>query len=229
MESRLAIFGIVLFAVGILLLAYLLRRVFKRIRYQDTGDPRLKPPRGVNVLLVILALICIVLSQGFFWISSQLKPFRPLDEQGDLGRLTVRQTTDPIRSLEVHYVPASKDSVNVESMFYLSGDSWRVSGEIIRFKLGRGILDLPAGCYKAVEFDGRFLSQRSPSSTGELLHSWESEGGRSRLFELIRDTRYLKWFAEVDSFASEFVTMEGTWNYDLNLVPGGFVKVRYWR
>jgi len=226
MESRLAVFGIALFAAGILLLAFLLRRVFKRIRYQESGDPRLKPPRGVNILLVILALICIVLSQGFFWMSSQLEFFRPLNDDGNIGRLSVERTADPIRSLEIRYVPASNDSVNIENMFYLSGDSWRLSGEIIKFKLAREYLRLPERCYKTVEFDGRFIAQRSPSSTGELFHSKQLEGGPSKAFELFRDSEYFKWFAEVDSFSSDFVTTEGTKGYEVAIKSDGKIEIR---
>lgn len=226
MGSRLAVIGTVLFIAGILLLAYLLRRVFKRIKYQDTGSPRSKPPGGLNILFLLIALIFIISSQGFFWLSSQLNYFRPLETTGDIGRLTVKQTNDPVKSLEMRYVPASKDSVNIENFFFLSGDSWRLSGEIINFKFGREYLDLPERSYKTVEFDGRFLARRAPSSTGELFHSKELEGGRSRAFEVFRDSRYFRWFAEVDSFASEFVTTDGTWDYDLNIEPGGVVRSR---
>jgi len=228
-ESRLAVFGIAFFAAGILLLAFLLRRVFKRIRYADADDSRSKPPGGMNVVLVIPALISIVLSQGFFWMSSQLKYFRPLNEYGDIGRLTARRTDDPVKSLEIRYVPASNDSVNIENLFYLSGDSWRFSGEILKFKFAREYLRLPERCYKTVSFDARFLVGRAPSSTGALFHNKELEGGPSKAFEIFRDSRYFKWFAEVDSFSSDFVTTEELGNYDLNIAPNRQVIIRYSR
>ena len=229
MDSRLTVFGIIFFAVGILLLAYLLRRVFKRIRYEDPGDFRSKPPGGMNIFFVLFALVCIVLAQGFFWMSSQLKYYRVLNEYGDLGRLTATRTGDPVKSLEIRYVPASYDSVNIENLFYLSGDSWRFSGEILKFNFAREYLRLPERCYKTVVFDARFLARRSPSSTGTLFPTRELEGGRSKAFEVFRDSKYFKWFAEVDSFSSDFVTTEATGNYDLNIEPGGDVKIRYSR
>jgi hypothetical protein len=225
MESRLTAIGVTLFIVGILLLAFLLRRVFKRIRYQDTGDLRKKPPGGVNILLVLLALIFIILSQVSFWMSSQLKYFRPLNDEGDVGRVSAKRTDDPVKSLEVRYVHASPKAVNVENLFYLSGDSWRISGEIIRFKFGRGLLKLPERCYKTVRFNAGYIVQRTPLSTGTLFHTKEIEGGKSDAFELFRDSKYLKWFAEVDSFAGDWVTVEGSGSYAVSVAADGAVIV----
>lgn len=225
MESRLTAIGVTLFIVGILLLAFLLRRVFKRIRYHDIGDLRKRPPGGVNILLVLLALIFIILSQVSFWMSSQLTYFRSLNDDGDIGRIAARRTDDPVKSLEVRYVHASLQSTNIENLFYLSGDSWRVSGEIIRFKFGRGLLRLPERCYKTVQFNAGYISQRTPPSTGTLFHTKEIEGGTSNAFELFRDSKYLKWFAEVDSFAGDWVTVEGSGSYEISVGVNGAVIV----
>ena len=69
---------------------------------------------------------------------------------------------------------------------------------------------MPERCYKTVLFDARFLARRAPSSTGTLFHSRELEGGGSKAFEIFRDSKYFKWFAEVDSFSSDFVTTDRT-------------------
>lgn len=225
MESRLALYGIGLFVLGILLLAYLLRKVVKRIRYRDTGEPIAKVPGGARIILIILALLSIVLSQGFFWLSSQLKYYRPLSNEGTIGRLAVNRTGDPIKSLEMRYVPASGHNVSVENMFYLSGDSWRFSGEILRFKFARNQFSLPEKAFKTTEFNGRFIARRSPSSTGALLHTEELEGGQSAVFEFFRDTRLFKWFAEVDSFATDWVTVEDSESYELAVGKDGGVIV----
>ncbi len=225
MESRLALYGIGLFVLGILLLAYQLRKVVKRIRYRDSGEPMAKVPGGARVILIILAVLSIVLSQGFFWLSSQLKYFRPLSNEGTIGRLAVNRTGDPIKSLEMRYVPASGHNVSVENMFYLSGDSWRFSGEILRFKFARNQFSLPEKAFKTTEFNGRFIARRSPSSTGALLHTEELEGGQSAVFEFFRDTRLFKWFADVDSFATDWVTVEDSESYELAVGKDGGVIV----
>jgi hypothetical protein len=225
MESRLALYGIGLFVLGILLLAFLLRRVFKRIRYRDTGEPKSRAPGGASIFLIILALISIVLSQGFFWLSSQLKYYRPLSNEGTIGRLAVNRTGDPIKSLEMRYVPASGLNVSVENMFYLSGDSWRFSGEILRFKFARNQFSLPKKAFKTIEFNGRFIARRSPSSTGALLHTEELEGGPSAAFEFFRDTRLFKWFAEVDSFTTDWITVEDSESYELSINSEGLVDI----
>ncbi len=225
MESRLALYGIGLFVLGILLLAYLLRKVVKRIRYRDSGEPMAKVPGGARIILIILALLSIVLSQGFFWLSSQLKYYRPLNNEGTIGRLAVNRTGDPIKSLEMRYVPASGHNLSVENMFYLSGDSWRFSGEILRFKFARNQFSLPEKAFKTTEFNGRFIARRSPSSTGALLHTEELEGGQSAVFEFFRDTRLFKWFAEVDSFAIDWVTVEDSESYELSINSEGLVDI----
>jgi hypothetical protein len=225
MESRLALYGIGLFVLGILLLAYQLRKVVKRIRYRDSGEPTAKVPGGARVILIILALLFIVLSQGFFWLSSQLKYFRPLSNEGTIGKLAVNRTGDPIKSLEMRYVPASGHNVSVENLFYLSGDSWRFSGEILRFKFARNQFSLPEKAFKTTEFNGRFIARRAPSSTGALLHNEELEGGQSAAFEFFRDTRLFKWFAEVDSFAIDWVTVEDSESYELSINSEGLVDI----
>ncbi len=226
MESRLALYGIGLFLLGILLLAYQLRKVVKRIRYRDSGELRSKAPGGARIILIIFALFSIVFSQGFFWLSSQLKYYRPLNNEGDIGRLTVIRMDDQVKSLEIRYVPASGYSVSVENMFYLSGDSWRFSGEILRFKFARNQFSLPERAYKTTEFNGRFIARRSPSSTGVLLHTEELEEGRSAAFEFFRDTRLFKWFADVDSFATDWVTVKGTQNYEMKIDSEGDIEIK---
>jgi hypothetical protein len=225
MESRLAVYGIGLFVLGILLLAFLLRKVVKRIRYRDTGDPKKRAPGGASLFLIIIALLSIILAQGFFWLSAQLKYFRPLNNEGAIGRLTANRTDDPVRSLEIRYVPASPYSISIENMFYLSGDSWRLSGEILRFKFAKNQFNLPESAYKTTEVNGRFISRRSPSSTGTLLHTEELEGGQSAAFEFFRETRLFKWFAEVDSFATDWVTVEDSDSYELAVGKDGGVIV----
>lgn len=226
MESRLTVIGIALFAVGILLLAYMLKRVFKRIGYKETGDRKSKVPGSSRVLLIVLSLIFILLAQGAFWLSSQIKPFRPLNDRGEIGRVSAQITDDPLKSLQLSYVPASGSATSVENRFFLSGDSWRLSGEILHFKFGRELLKLPERCYKTTVFNGDFVASRPPSATGALFHTNEIEGGESRAFDFFRDTRLFKWFAEVDSFAGDWVTVEEQGTYELNIAPDGNIEFR---
>ena len=226
MESRLTVIGVALFAVGILLLAYMLRNVFKRIGYKDTDKKKRRVPRSSSILLIILSILFILVAQGAFWLSSQVKSFRPLNDSGDIGRITAQITDDPLKSLEISYVPASGSPTSVENRFFLSGDSWRLSGEILHFKFARKLLKLPESCYKTTVFNGDFLATRAPSATGALFHTNEIEGGESAAFGFFRDTRLFKWFAEVDSFAGDWVTVGEDGTYELNIAPDGNIEIR---
>lgn len=226
MGNTLISYGIALFVLGFLLLAYQLNRVYKRIRYRDTGDPQSQPPRGVKSYLIILAVIFIVVAQMFFLLSSQTTSFRPIGKDGFFARLKVNRTGDPIKTLEMKYIPAVGDSLGVENMFYLSGDSWRLKGEIINFKFANGFLGLPEKCYKTVEFNGRFLGRLPPRTKGALLHTETLEGGESGVFKLFRDTKLFSWFAVVDSFSTDYERVDNSVGLYMYFKPDGSVDLR---
>jgi hypothetical protein len=224
--GRLFTYGIVLFVLGIALLAYQLIRVFKRIRFRDTGDPQVKPPGGVNIYLFILVVVFIVIAQSFFWLSSQVKNFRPFGKDGKFATLYVTRTGDPIKSLEMLYIPAIGDSSGVENLFYLSGDSWRLKGEILKFKFLAEFLGLPDSCYKTVEFNGEFKGRLPRDTKGALLHTEIIEGGESGAFRFFHDNRLFTWFAEADSFYTDYSRIDNSVGFYMYLTPEGMVELR---
>ena len=219
-------YGIVLFVLGIALLVFLLIRIFKRFRFRDTGDPKLRPPRGMNIYLFILIIIFISIGQSFFWLSSQVKYFRPFGENGMFASLFVTRTGDPIKSLEMLYIPAVGDSSAMENLFYLSGDSWRLKGEILKFKFLADFLGLPDSCYKTVEFRSEFKGRMPPDTRGALLNTEIIEGGESGAFRFFRDTGLFKWFAEADSFSTDLQRKDESVGYYLHLTSDGSVELR---
>jgi len=223
MGSYLTKLGIGLLVLGLLLLALMLRMVFRRIRFHDNPEPYSSAPAGANALLIIMAIIFIVAAQCFFWLSTQLKYFRPLGADNIIGNILITHSDDPARSLKIHYASGASDSGVLANVFYLSGDSWRISGEIIKFKFANRLLRLPRRAAKAVEFNGRYLGRIPPNSSGALLNRYEIEGGNSAAFELFRDNRYLKWFADVDTFATDFITGEKLEKYLIKLEKDGSV------
>ncbi len=226
MGNTLISYGIALFLLGFLLLAFQLNRIFKRIRYRDTGDPQSKAPKSAKPYLIFVAAIFIIIAQSFFWLSSQTTTFRPLGEDGFFARLKVIKTGDPIKTLEMKYIPAVGDSLGTENMFYLSGDSWRLKGEIINFKFANDFLGLPEKFYKTVEFNGRFLGRVPPKTKGALLHTEILEGGESAAFKLFRDTKLFSWFAGVDSFSIEYERVDNSVGLYMYLKPDGSVDLR---
>jgi hypothetical protein len=206
MGTRLTIIGAIIFAIGILYLVLSLRRIIKRIGYRDTGEPMHLPPKNPRVSFIVFALVLIILSQAFFWLSSQITYFRPIGDSAQIGKLEVERLNDPVKSLRMTYLPLWSDSTALPNQFYLSGDSWKFSGEIIKFKIGNKYLDLPARAYKIKQFDSRFIERLPPNASGALLDCNVLEGGGSTAFRLFRDSRYFKWFADVDSFSIDYVT-----------------------
>jgi len=226
MGGKLFIFGIVLFVLGLILLGFQLNSVFKRIRFRDTGDPKSKPPRGVNIYFVIAAVVLIVIAQTFFWLSTELKFFRPFGEEGKFASLFVTRTGDPVKSLEMLYIPVIGDSSGVENLFYLSGDSWRLRGEILKFKFLADFLGLPDSCYKTVEFNSKFQGRLPSGTRGALLHTEIIEGGESGAFPFFRDTRLFKWFAEADSFSTDYERIDNSVGFYMYIKPDGTVELR---
>lgn len=220
-------YGIVLFILGIALLVYLLIRVFKRFRYRDTGDPQSgAPPGGANVYLIIAIIIFIGIGQSFLWLSSQVKYSRPFGEEGKFATLHITRTGDPIKSLEMIYIPVIGDTVAMENLFYLSGDSWKLRGEVLKFKFLAEFLGLPDSCYKTVEFNSEFQGRLPPDTRGALLNTEIIEGGESGAVRFFRDNSLFKWFAETDSFSTDFERADKSVAYYLHLTPDGAVELR---
>jgi hypothetical protein len=220
MDSRLTLAGAVLFAAGALLLAIMLVRIIRSITYRPT-DARKAPPKSPHLFYILPALLLIVVGQGFFWLSSQLEYFRPVSPDGSLGQVGVERLSDPIRSLAVIYVPLINNSTSLPNRFYLSGDSWRLNGELVDFKFGRKLFNLPERAYKTVRFESRFSGQLPENVSGVLLNENLLEGGPSQAFRLFRDSRYFKWFASVDSFSTDFITTERADRFTIKLEPNG--------
>jgi hypothetical protein len=225
MNSRLMLLGAVIFAVGILLLALLLNRVVKRIRYRGSSDPRRQPPPSPGVFSIVSALILVVLGQGLIWLSSQIGTYRPIGSDGLIGKLRVERLTDPVKSLEVTFTPVGGESGGVPNLFYLSGDSWKFQGEIINFKFANEYLGLPIRACKTTEFHSRFIERLPPKASGALLNRNKIEGGGSAAYRLFRDKRYFDWFAHVDSFAIDYVTTSRCDSFAVKLAPDGSLNL----
>jgi hypothetical protein len=222
MDTRLTLAGAVLFAAGALLLALLLVRVVRRISYRPDTSKK-SPPKGLRLWQILIALILIAFGQGIFWLSSQLEYYRPLVTEGRFAQIGVVRMDDPVKSLQIKYVPLVNDTAGVTNKFYLSGDSWRFNGEIIDFKFARKYLQLPERAYKVVRFESRYMNRPPLHVSGALLNENLLESGPSQAFRLFRDSRYFKWFATVDSFSTDFVTTDSTDHFALKLEADGTV------
>lgn len=225
MNSRLILIGAAIFAVGVLILALLLNRVVKRIRYRGSSDPRRQPPPSPGAFSVVMALILVILGQCLIWLSSQIGSYRPVGNDGIIGKVRVARIADPVKSLEVTFTPVGGEAMGVPNLFYLSGDSWKFQGEIINFKFATEYLGLPAQAIKTTEFHSRYIERLPPNASGALLNRNEIEGGGSAAFRLFRDKRYFDWFARVDSFGTDFVTTSRCDSFAVKLTPDGSLNL----
>jgi len=226
MGSQLSLLGAVLLAAGILLLAILLDQVVKRIRYRGSSNRRETPPANPTVLVVVLAISLIMLSQGMFWLSSQIRYFRPLRHDGILGRIVIERQDNPVKALKMMYTPMAGDSTGMTNLFYLSGDSWRFSGEMIGFNFASKFLGLPSKAYKTVKFNGRFRGRIPPGTSEAILKENPLEGGSSAAFTVFRDRPWLNWFASVDSFEVPYMYVERNDSFNIKISPEGIVSLR---
>ena len=226
MGEKLFVYGVVLFVLGILLLIYQLNKAIRRIRYRDTGDPQSVPPGGPKAYIIVFAVLVIIIAQMFFWLSPEIKHFRPFNEGGLFAYLYIARTGDPVKSLEMRYSPMTPDSTGTENRFYLSGDSWRISGEVLKFKFLNGFLGLPDSCYKVAEFSSMFVGRLPPDTRGPILHRELIDGGATDAYKYFRDTRLFKWFAEADSFASDYNRVDNTVGFYMYIESDGSVALR---
>jgi len=225
MGSQLTVLGAALMIAGILLLAFLLDQVVKRIRYRSSGDRRKSPPANPSGFLVILGLAIIAISQTCFWLSSEVKYFRPLRSDGVIGKVAIERQDNPVKALKITYVPMVGDSSGMPNSFYLSGDSWSLTGELIYFKLAHNYLGLPSRAFKTVEFNGRFQGRIPPGTSGAILKDNPLEGGSSSAFKAFRDSRWISWFASVDSFSVPFLKAESDETLEIKLGSDGVVSL----
>jgi hypothetical protein len=226
MGSQLTLLGAVLLGAGILLLAILLDQVVKRIRYRGSSNRREKPPASASIVMVIVALSMIILSQGMFWLSSQIRYFRPIRDDGILGRVVIERQDNPVKALKMTYTPMVGDSMGIVNSFYLSGDSWRFSGEMIGFNVASKFLGLPSKAYKTVKFNGRFRGRIPPGTSEAILKENPLEGGSSAAFTVFRDRPWLNWFASVDSFEVPYRYAERNDSFNIKISPEGIVTLR---
>ena len=217
------IIGLAFFAAGLILLILAVRQIYKFIRFKKTSDSRKKPPKRVSPALIIVMVLLILIGEGFSWLSSQLKYYRPVASDYSIGTIEVERLDDPVKSMDVIYTPVFEDSSAVASRFYLSGDSWRFKGEILNFKFANSLLGLPEKSYKTTEFEGRFIWRLPAKTKGAMLNRNEIEGGPTTLYKILRDQKFLGWFAEVDSFSTEFITAHSKDYYNLSLGGDGVI------
>jgi hypothetical protein len=219
MGTRLTQVGVALFVLGIVLLAYMLNRAIRRLRYRAAGNRRGLPPAAPGFVALALALLFIVAAQGCFWLDSILKTFRPMRDDGFVAWVRAERQPHPVRSLKMSLMPLVGDSLAIANQFYLSGDSWRFAGEVLQFRFAKKLLGLPPRAYKVTRFDSRFLKRIPPRVSAALFNENALEGGPSAAFSLFRGSRFWRWFATADSFGIDYQTTRGTDEYAIRVRP----------
>ncbi|OGC92318.1 MAG: hypothetical protein A2W25_16225 [candidate division Zixibacteria bacterium RBG_16_53_22] len=219
MDSRLTLVGAALFAGGILLLAYMLFRIARRIGYRANRDALHRPPKSPGLLILLPALFLIVAAQGFFWLSSQLEYFRPMRDDGFVGWVHVDRQPNSVKTLWITYTPLFGDSMGIANSIYLSGDSWRLSGEILNFKFANEFLKLPARACKVTRFNSRYMKRAPSDVAGAMFAESGLDGGPSMATSIFRESPLWRWFATADSFGTDYWTTEKTDEFAIRVRP----------
>ena len=219
MDSRLTLVGAALLASGILLLAYMLFRIGRRIAYRGATKPLRPPPKSPGLLILLPALILIIAAQGFFWLSSQLEYFRPMRDDGFVGWVRVDRQPNSVKSLWITYTPLFGDSMGIANSIYLSGDSWRLSGEILNFKFANEYLNLPSRACKVTRFSSRYMKRTPSDVAGAMFGERGLGGGPSAAASIFRGSLLWRWFATADSFGTDYCTTEKTDEFAIRLRP----------
>jgi hypothetical protein len=111
------------------------------------------------------------------------------------------------------------DFMGISTSAELSGDSWRLSGEIVNFKFANKYLELPSRMYKVTRVRSRYAGRTPPGVTGALLNEFDPEGGPSGAASVFRDSWFWSWFATADSFGTDYVTTEENDEFAVRVRP----------
>jgi len=218
----------ILAAVGAILLLWFLYRLMGRLRSRaevaPEGKKPKKIPRAVSYWAILAAVICLTLSWSLFCTASLFNGFRPFGPPGRVGQVDVRNTGDNVKSMMLEYCPLGDSSSQPTSSFYLSGNSWRVKGQVVKFG---GVLATVFGqphLYKVSGFEGDYIGHKPPGVTAAILTWQEIEGGELEAEEYLATFKFLDKLLQVGRFESDFATADNA-SYWMILSDSGRVRL----
>lgn len=121
-------------------------------------------PRRWRYWLIILGLLVLVIWLLTQWLHSLMGPYFPLNYQTKIARVRVIQTYKP-HQLDIELIGLASDGHKISDDHYLlTGDMWRLEGDLITSPEALNFMGLYSG-YKLTQFDGRYDPATSINDT----------------------------------------------------------------
>jgi len=192
MTGELQLTAAILLGLGLLALLFFLIMLARRISYYGQTRRITRPPRGVSYIAIIIAIVLLVFSWIFFRAADRLKSFRPFRPMAKVCMIDITETPDPVKSLRVIIYTLHGDSLKSSPEIYLSGDSWSIKGQYVKFGgFLRGLFPSPSA-YKINDLYGKFILEEKSKGEVPILGHQEFEGGEVDLGNYINSLGFLK-------------------------------------
>ena len=214
-----------LLILGVLLLILFLIRLVRRLTFHVQEGKPFRPPPSVSYWAIFLAMIVLVISWVFFWSANQLKSFEPYKPSAAAGVLEVSRKGDSVKSMKFDYYHDQVENLKTATSFYLSGNTWRIKVQFVKFS---GVLSHVFGWsyyYKVSDFYSDYSGHKPPGIKSPMLSHEEIEGGSVDLDSYVSFFGFLENAVEVNEFESEFVKISRHAKYWLVLTDSNEVRL----
>ena len=203
--------------IGLAMLWLFLVRLIRGLTYKPDEDKKAGPPASVSFLTIILAVILLGVSWVLYWTGHQLRSFKPVNFPGAIGRVEAVNEHDPLKTLKVDFYSFSGDSLSKPTNFYLTGNSYRLSGQFIRLP---GFLKHVFGSRyycKITDFWGEYIGHKPPGFESTLFDHQQIGGGQVEVFEYISLFPFVKKLLYLCEFESEPLKVDERGTFELAL------------
>lgn len=190
LETKLPIFGTILFILSLIFLVYLLIRILRSISQKEKiGRRRIYSQSTVfNSSLFVLSLVFLLFSWVFFWTGRSLRAFDKFYPQALVGEMEVISETETTSRLVLTFFKSNGKSYTKN--FFISGDKLQLEAEFLNFKPSLKDLGIYL-CYKMVRINVLDISDSI---------SVESKATTSVIFELLEGgTEFFFWTKKFDN------------------------------
>jgi hypothetical protein len=203
--------------VGLVLLWIFLIRLIRGLTHKAKEGKKSRAPAGVSFVAIVLAVVLLGFSWVLFWMGHQLRTFKPVALPGVIGRIDVVHENDPMKTLRVNFYSVSQDSLSKPTNFYLTGNSYRVSGQFVRLPAFLSSVFEGRNFCKVTDFQGQYIGHKPPGFESALFEHQQIGGGRVDVLENISLLPLVRKLFNVCEFESEPQKIKDRGVYDLVL------------
>jgi hypothetical protein len=199
---RATIIALIILALGVILLAWFLVRIYRRLVFQPDDKLRRRPPGGVSYFGIAIAILMLLISWLMLSLTNQLKSFRPFTPATGIGRITAKYENDPVKTLNIEFVYIDAAGKTAPTTFYLSGNSWYIKGQyVILPKFLKHIFQWQSYC-RITDFYADFAGHKPPGVNVPLLAHQVIGGESEDLIKFVRFAPFIKDQIKICEFTS---------------------------